>query len=240
MAISRLFGSAGSAVDPPKRLETGPGEVLFPKRGASATEFLLAANLVVAAVLLITWGEGYRTHLRQWMQDAWHAVSAGEEYVRFLPTLFLHVDSRHLAANMVSLLAASGAVEFLAGARWALGTYLATGLAGAVTSYLDRGGPPLSVGASGAVFGLLGCAVAFLVRRRHLFNYAKRWKVWRVYIPLFILVFLPALAHADVSAHAGGFASGLILGAVIPPHPRVAHLGRLDSLEEIERSEPEG
>lgn len=239
MALT-LFRQARSPDDPPKPLSTDVREILFPRRGVSATEFLLAANLVVAAVLLVLWSDGYRPHLRQWMQDAWRAVSAEGEYVRFLPTLFLHVDSRHLAANMVSLLAASGAVEFLAGARWVLGTYLVTGLAGAVTSYLDRGGPPLSVGASGAVFGLLGCTVVFLVRRRHLFNYAKRWKVWRVYIPLFILVFLPALANADVSAHAGGFASGLILGAVIPPHPRVPYLGRLDTLEEIERPEPEG
>jgi rhomboid protease GluP len=168
------------------------------------------------------------------MQEGWYAVSAEGDYARFLPTLFLHVDSRHLAANMVSLLAASGAVEFLAGGRWALGTYLVTGLAAAVASYVNRGGPPLSVGASGAVFGLVGCTIVFLVRRRHLFNYAKRWKVWRVYIPLFVLVFVPALANADVSAHAGGFACGLILGAVIPPHPRVLYLGRLDSLEETD------
>lgn len=236
MAPTLFFRQTRRPEDPPTRPSSNFGEILFPRRGVSATEFLLAANLLVAAVLLVVWGDGYRTHLRQWMQDGWHAVSAEGDYVRFLPTLFLHVDFRHLAANMVSLLAASGAVEFLAGGRWALGTYLVTGLAAAVTSYLDRGGPPLSVGASGAVFGLLGCTVAFLVRRRHMFNYAKRWKVWRVYIPLFILVFLPALANADVSAHAGGFASGLILGAVIPPHPRVPYLGKLDTLED----EPEG
>ena len=215
-------------------------EVLFPKRGVSATELLLATNLAVAAVLLVLWGDDYGTNLRRWMLGAWHAVHEQRAYGRFLSTLFLHANAGHLAANMMALLAASGAVEFLAGGRWALAVYLVTGLAAALVSYLGHGAPPLSVGSSGAVFGLLGCTIAFIVRRRSMFNYAKRWKVWRVYIPLFILLFAPALANADVHAHAGGFACGLILGAWLPPHPRVRHLGRMDSLEDAELVEPEG
>jgi rhomboid protease GluP len=131
-------------------------------------------------------------------------------------------------------------VEFLAGGRWALGVYLVTGLAAALVSYLGHGAPPLSVGSSGAVFGLLGCTIAFIVRRRSMFNYAKRWKVWRVYIPLFVLLFLPALGNADVHAHAGGFACGLLLGLLLPPHPRVRYLGKIDSLEEVESPDLEG
>ncbi len=215
-------------------------DVLFPKRGVSATEILLATNLAVAVVLLVLWGDDYDTNLRRWMMDAWHAVHGHRAYGRYLSTLFLHANAGHLAANMMALLAASGAVEFLAGGRWALAAYLVTGLAAALASYLGHGAPPLSVGASGAVFGLLGCTIAFIVRRRSMFNYAKRWKVWRVYIPLFVLLFLPALGNADVHAHAGGFACGLLLGLLLPPHPRVRYLGKIDSLEEVESSDPEG
>ena len=141
---------------------------------------------------------------------------------------------------MISLLAASSAVEFLAGGRWTLVVYLVTGLCGGWASYTGHGAPPLSVGASGAIFGLLGCAVAFIVRRRRIFNYAQRWKVWRVYVPLFILLFLPALGNADVHAHAGGFAAGLLLGFLIPPHERVARLAANDPMAEEEpMSEPD-
>jgi rhomboid protease GluP len=170
------------------------------------------------------------------MLDAWYAVRVERAYARFLPTLFLHLTAGHLAANMMALLAASGAVEFLAGSRWTLVSYVITGIAAALASYVGRGAPPLSVGASGAVFGLLGCTVSFIVRRRRMFNYAKRWKVWRVYIPLFILLFVPALANADVRAHAGGFACGLLLGPWLPPHPRVRYLGSMDSFEDGESS----
>lgn len=223
-----------------KRPSLSLREVLLPKLGLSTTELLLATNIAVAAVLLAVWRDDYGTNLRSWMLDSWRAVHADQAYERFLPTLFLHINLGHLAANMAALLAASGAVEFLAGGLWALVAYFVTGLAAALVSYLGHGAPPLSVGASGAVFGLLGCAVAFIVRRRSMFNYAKRWKVWRVYIPLFILLFMPALANADVHAHAGGFVCGLILGFCLPPHPRVGYLGRMDSLEDAEAPEPEG
>jgi membrane associated rhomboid family serine protease len=213
---------------------TGLRDVLFGKQHPSATVLLLATNIAVAAVLLAVWREGYGTSLRGWMVDAWHSVHERRAYGRFLPTLFLHVNAGHLAANMMALLAASGAVEFLAGGRWAVAVYFVTGLVAAVVSYLGHGAPPLSVGSSGAVFGLLGCTVAFIARRRSMFNYAKRWKVWRVYIPLFVLLFAPALGNADVHAHAGGFACGLILGVLMPPHPRVKYLGTQDSIEEAE------
>jgi rhomboid protease GluP len=214
-------------------------EILFPKRGISATEILLAANIVVAAVLLAAWGRDYSTNVRQWPLEWWHAVRTDRAYGWFLPTIFLHADPGHLASNMTALLAASGAVEFLAGGGWALLVYLLTGLVGAWVSYAGHGSPPLSIGSSGAVFGLLGCTVSFIIRRRRMFNYAKRWKVRRVYVPLFILLFVPAIANADVHAHVGGFGCGLILGLWLPPHERIARLGAIDSLSDGEPEDPE-
>lgn len=131
---------------------------------------------------------------------------------------------------MVALLAGAAAVEFLMGGRWTFAVYLLTGLAGAWSSFEGHGQPPLSVGASGAIFGLLGSTLTFIIRRRKIFQYAQRWKVWRVYVPLFVLLFLPALANADAHAHLGGFALGLLLGSIIPPHPRVPRLAAVDPL----------
>jgi membrane associated rhomboid family serine protease len=86
--------------------------------------------------------------------------------------------------------------------------------------------------------GLVGCTVSFIIRRRRDFNYAQRWKVWRVYVPLFLLVFLPTLVHANVHAHVGGFVCGLLLGFFLPPHPRVAALAAFDSLSDDEEPLP--
>src|SRR5690349_5395291 len=124
----------------------GLREILFPKRGFSATEFLLAANITVAAVLLAAWGGDYSTNVRQGPSEWWHAVRMDRAYGWFLPTIFLHAGPGHLASNMTALLAASGAVEFLAGGGWAILVYLVTGLVAAWVSYAGHGAPPLSIG----------------------------------------------------------------------------------------------
>lgn len=217
----------------------GPGPVslrgvLFPKQGFSATELLLAANVTVAALLFALLGSRYAFALREWAGARWIDVHTHGAYGWFLPTLFLHAGPGHLASNLLALIGAAGAVEFLMGGGWAVAIYLLTGIGAAWISYTGHGGPPLSIGASGAILGLVGCAVSFIVRRRRLFNYAQRWKVWRVYVPLVLLVFLPTLVHADVHAHTGGFVCGFALGFFVPPHRRVALLAAEDSLRDEE------
>ena len=212
------------------RSDSGLRAILFPARGLSATELLLIANILVAAALFVAWRGDYGTTIRAVTAGWWHAVRDEGAYAWIIPTIFMHAGASHLASNMIALLAGASAVEFLTGSRWTLLAYVLTGLGGAWVSYVGHGTPPLSVGASGAIFGLLGCAVSFIVRRRPAFNYAQRWKVWRVYVPLFVLLFLPVLAKADFHAHAGGFATGLLLGAWLPPHPRVHQLGAIDPL----------
>ena len=145
------------------------------------------------------------------------------------PNLLLAVR-KILLPMLVTVCFLAGAVEFLMGGWCAFAVYLLTGLAGAWSSFQGHGQPPLSVGASGAIFGLLGSTLTFIIRRRKVFRYAQRWKVWRVYVPLFVLLFLPALANADAHAHLGGFALGLLLGWMIPPHPRVPRLAAIDPL----------
>ncbi len=206
------------------------GDILFPRRGLSATEALILLNVGVAAALLALWGRAYPLELHAWSVNAWHAVRSDHAYGWWAASLFIHADAGHLSRNMVALLAGAGAVEFLMGGGWAVAVYLLTGLAGAWASFAGHGQPPLSVGASGAIFGLVGTTLTFIIRRRTLFLYAQRWKVWRVYVPLFALLFLPALGNADVHAHVGGFVLGLLLGLIIPPHPRVTQLAAVDPL----------
>ena len=212
-------------------------EILFPKRGFSATGLLLAVNLAVSVALFLAWGSDYGPNLRAWAGSSWSAVREHHAYGRWLATIFLHAGPGHLARNMIALLAASGALEFLVGRRWTLAAYLLTGLGAAVVSYAGHDAPPLSVGASGAIMGLFGCTVSFIIRRRRAFNYRQQWKVWRVYVPLFVLLLLPTIVNADVHAHAGGFACGLAMGLWLPPHPRIHELAAVDSLKEEEVEE---
>jgi membrane associated rhomboid family serine protease len=206
--------------------------ILFPSRGVSATEVLTLVNIAVFLVLALVLGSEYLASVRTWTAGWWQDVHDRKLVGWWLPTLFLHAGPGHLLRNMVSLVGGAGAVEFLMGRWWAVAIYLLGGLGGAALSYLGHGRPPLSIGASGAIFALAGATLAFLVRRRGQFSYRQRWKSGRVYTPLWLILFLPSLLHADYFAHVGGLVTGLALGFFVLPHPRLkASLYGADHLE---------
>jgi len=221
-----------------RRPDPGPGlaRVIFPARGISATETLLLVNLLVGAALMLAWSTGYIDHLLAVSAHGRLAVEHGA-YWWWIPPLFLHVDLGHLFANMVFLLAWAGAVEFLLGPRWVFACYLITGLGGAALSFFGRPEATLlSVGASGAVFGLSGTVMTFVLRHYRAFSYRQRWKARRVYLPLFLALTIPQVFHADYLGHLGGFVTGLLLGGWLPPHARVLDLFRR-AREETDRAQ---
>jgi rhomboid protease GluP len=70
----------------------------------------------------------------------------------------------------------------------------------------------MSVGASGAVLGLIGILIGASFHHGHLGReFRKQLWTWVVYIAIFGLLF-----HADNAAHFGGLVSGLALGYAVP------------------------
>lgn len=201
---------------PPPPPPPGLADRLFPPKGFSGVELLLMANILVAVGLLGLWQGRYRaelvTHLVYWHRQ----IGAPWDFWRAVPTIFMHADAGHLMRNLVALLATGGAVEYFYGGRRTWGVYFVTGLLGALFSYLGHARPPLSVGASGAIFGLAGVMVAFLFRHYRRFSRRQRWRTRRIYVPLVILLVLPSLVQADYYAHGGGFLGGLLLGLWLP------------------------
>ena len=80
--------------------------------------------------------------------------------------MFLHVSFLHIGLNMVTLLIVGPAVEVMVGkARFAT-LYLIAGLGGSVCSYLLGPAGAYGVGASGAIFGVMGAYVVLAQRNR--------------------------------------------------------------------------
>lgn len=79
------------------------------------------------------------------------------EYFRFLTCMFLHGDVEHIAMNMLGLVTAGVQVESYLGALRTAIIYFASGAGGSILSLLFHQGERqiISIGASGAVFGLL-------------------------------------------------------------------------------------
>jgi membrane associated rhomboid family serine protease len=205
---------------------------LMPARGFSALETLVMANVLVAGLLLGIWRGSYPYELAVLMR-AWHRhVVHFWDLVLTLPTLFMHASAGHLFRNLLALIAAGGAVEVFFGRSRTWAAYLVTGLVGSAFSYYGHSRPPLSVGASGAIFGLGGVMTAFLFRFYPRFSERQRWKTRRIYAPLFLFLIPPSLFQADYYAHGGGFLMGILLGLWLPLAPEG------ERLIEASRDEP--
>ena len=93
-------------------------------------------------------------------------IALYHEYWRLVSAMFLHGGLLHLAINMYVLWVLGSVIEPAFGSKRFLAIYLISGLFGSVASYMFSAPDVAGVGASGAIFGLLGAWVAFNLRRR--------------------------------------------------------------------------
>jgi membrane associated rhomboid family serine protease len=144
------------------------------------------------------------------------AVAAGE-YWRLWTVTLLHGDLLHLALNVYALYLMGTIVERWYGSLRFLAIYLACAAAGSTASFVFGGDIP-SVGASGAVFGLLGVLLA-AGRLHHPVDRQARGIVSQLAVLLVINIVIGFSSGGtiDNAAHLGGLAAGLWLGALVPP-----------------------
>jgi membrane associated rhomboid family serine protease len=140
-------------------------------------------------------------------------IAAGEEW-RMLTAVFLHGGILHLLMNAYALWIFGPVVERELGRGRFLLIFLTTGLFASAASYAFASDPvQVSVGASGAIFGVVGAFVSYNYRHRELALAAARL---RGLVPFLILnVFLSfTFPLIDWRAHLGGFVAGLVAGVV--------------------------
>jgi membrane associated rhomboid family serine protease len=153
------------------------------------------------------------------------AVAAGEWW-RILTSAFLHLGLLHLAMNMWALYLFGPLLEQLYGHVEYLAIYLLCAAGGSVLTILAAP-DQAAVGASGAIFGLLGLAFA-VSRRRHLALPRQTRAVLGqigglLVVNLAFTFFIPGIS---ITGHLGGLAVGLVLGWLIPPSPAFTTAGQ--------------
>lgn len=134
------------------------------------------------------------------------------EWWRLVTAVFLHGGLIHIGFNLWCLFDLGPAVESLFTTPKFIFLYLTTGVAGFVFS-LFWSPFQLSIGASGAILGLIGVLIGASFHHGGLGKdyRGQLWK-WVMYIAILGLV----MPGVDNAAHAGGLASGILLGYVIP------------------------
>jgi rhomboid protease GluP len=146
------------------------------------------------------------------LQQPWRLVTA----------CFLHGGLLHIVFNMWVLMDIGPMLEELYGSARYLFFYVVTGVCGYVLSsfYMAmRGAMSPSIGASGALLGLIGLLLAATTRRSNFAAQALRSQLIKWLIYIFVLGFL--MPGIDNAAHLGGLASGFLLGRVIADRPPV-------------------
>lgn len=138
------------------------------------------------------------------------------QWWRLLTYMFMHGGILHIAFNMWCLWDLGALCESLYG-RWTYAAvYLITGVAAGLASVAWNPGV-LSVGASGAIFGLAGALISsFYLGEFSLPKFAIRGTLRSLVIfAVFNLFFGSMFAGVDNAAHIGGLVSGMIIGALI-------------------------
>jgi len=191
--------------------------------GASATKTLIAVNLVLFAWMVLRGviaGRGLGTLINPDLDlllyagaQQWPRVFAYGEWWRCLSYAFTHGGLLHLAFNMVALYQVGLLLEREAGQATLLVVYVFSALTATLAGYLWHP-EVVVVGASGALFGLIGFAVVFY---RRLADPASQYKS-RFMLQWAIFAFLFGLAvHADNAGHLGGALGGALVALLIPP-----------------------
>lgn len=178
----------------------------------------LAERLFLASGGMIQWEEitarfGLLMGVADPVRDPFPIGIVDGEWYRVITAAFVHEELWHIGFNMLALWVLGGALEPLLG-RWRFITlYFVSAVAGSSASLLGAAPYSISIGASGAVFGLFG---AYIVTMRRLGR-----DTTAVMVLLGInLVYGFVVAGVDWRAHVGGLVAGLLLGAAFVFAPR--------------------
>ena len=161
------------------------------------------------------------------------AIRAGQLW-RFFTPMLLHGSLIHIGFNMYALNAFGTGLERRYGHGRFLLLYILGGFAGAVFSFLFS--PAYSIGASGAIFGLIGAEGIFLFQNRKLFGSRARGALNNVIFVVAINLFLGLQPGIDNWGHIGGLLGGLIFAWFAGPHWEVQ--GLAPNLQVVDQREP--
>jgi rhomboid protease GluP len=181
----------------------------------SLTQILFGANVAVYLAMAIGSGTvvDFPGHALLFGANYGPKTLTGQWW-RLLTYMFMHGGILHIAINMWCLWDLGALCESLYG-RWTYGAiYLITGVAAGLSSVAWNPGV-LSVGASGAIFGLAGALIAsFYLGEFSLPGIAIRGTSRSLLVFVVISLFFGG-ARVDNAAHVGGLVTGLTLGAAI-------------------------
>ena len=178
---------------------------IFSQKKPVITYALIVLNIMVYLFMVlydVDWTYFYA------LANNYEFVQNGQIY-RLLTSMFLHSDIIHIACNMYALYILGPQVERYYGKTKFLLIYLLSGLLGSIFSCAFMSADTISIGASGAIFGLLGSIAYFTYYYRATLQGLLRSQVVPVILLNLAIGFM--VPGIDISGHIGGLIGGILV-----------------------------
>lgn len=202
-----LFMKLTSEIGKKNDTEAKKAEDIFTKKDPIVTKILLGINLIVF-ILSFIYGE---RSIINFGSNYGPFVKNGEIY-RLVTAAFIHVDFLHFFFNCYALYVIGPQIENFFGKWKYLTIYLGSAICGNLLSILFNGNIA-SIGASGAIFGLLGALLYFGYHYRVYLDGVIKSQI----IPIIILnLFIGFIGTSiDNAAHIGGLVGGILISIAV-------------------------
>ena len=198
-----------------------------PVGDALVTQVLIGINVVVFVLLLVTGGRGSDLLPQLWLSPTrlcepdgiggcgalLPGVADGAVW-QLVTSFFTHVQLWHIGFNMLALYVLGPQLEGLLGRVRFLALYLLSGLFGSLAVYWLSPVNQPTVGASGAIFGLMGALLVVAVKHRA--NVQALLGLLAVNAVITVI----GAGYISWQGHLGGFVGGLLLATVLVYAPR--------------------
>lgn len=210
------IAEGNKSVRAPKTLAGGA----VPNREGIVSFVLIGINVAAFVITLIAGGTNSKLFENGAMLSSSAFDSAGHllrgvadgGYWRIITSAFLHEGLLHIAFNMYALYLFGPLVERALGRVRFIASYLTMAVIASAFVYWLAAPNSLTIGASGAIFGLFAIALILLIRAHQ--------DVRFLLVLLAINVVFSLQGNVSWQGHLGGFLAGLVLGVVFAYAPR--------------------
>jgi len=176
--------------------------------------FALIGVNVIAFILptIIDFSGGRGSSNEAFLRMGWNSASdiKDGEYYRLISSMFLHGDFFHILVNMYSLYVVGFNILEIFGSVGFFLIYLFSGIGGSIASFALHPRTP-SVGASGAIFGLVGSLLAFSI----LSGQTGLLGNIIIIIAVNLVIGFTSGGRIDNYGHIGGLVTGTVIGLLL-------------------------
>lgn len=188
------------------------GEYSFKKM--PITYMLIAANCIAYLLCMKTGSDSFRVG-----GVNYDYITTNKEYIRLFSYMFLHGGMMHISSNMLYLFLLGNKLEEKLGSFRMIVIYGGAGFVGGLTStygyhFTDPSIPHFSVGASGAVYGVLCASIIIMYRKNERTRIEDLGKAVS-YILIYAVIDTVLRSGIDVWCHLGGGIAGGILAFLL-------------------------